>query len=365
MIAYQVNNKVFYNTYLAHHESFKSGQPVTFYCLEQQNDLLDWTREPEMDFEQLMDIHARALRDKYERLIFMWSGGTDSHTIYNVFKRNNIHIDEIIIKHSALVEPYPDSHVDWILKNHWDSTTKITAIDEYDTSLRQLVVANEDWIFDNSGDLLKYGLSALSKTTIEICERNHSGHHWGLVVGLEKPTVVFENGSWYTKQSDRVVRQAMGHDRVECFFLDPVINLKQSHMAKRVLKQLNPDSKNPSLTRWAAGAAGYHAWARVVGRHNELTIGISHVQKQINGKILNTTIGANLDLKQFDELNGETVLVSRLKQNDPTAINYVKGLYNLRSEKDFFAFLNKTCFESPDAIFKTREIWSKPYNLGN
>lgn len=364
MIAYQVNNKVFYNTYLAHHESFTSGQPVKFYCLDQENDKLDWTNEPELDFEQLMDIHACHLRNKYERLVFMWSGGTDSHTIYNVFKRNNIHVDEIIIKHSALVEPYPDSHVDWLIKNHWDPATKITAIDEYDMSLRNLVVSNEDWIFDNSGDLLKYGLSALSKTTIELCNRNHSGYNWGLVVGLEKPTVVFENGSWYTKQSDRVVRQAMGHERVECFFLDPVINLKQSHMAKRVLKQLSATAKNASVERWNVGAAGYHAWARVVGRHDELTPGISHTQKQINGRILNTTIGKDLDLTKFDETNGESVLLARLKQQDSTAINYVKGLYNLRAEKDFFAFLNQTCLDAPDAIFKTKEIWSKPYNLG-
>ena len=368
MINYQVNNKIFFNTYLAYYEAYKSGQPITFHCYDAEYDRLDWTKEPEQSFEQLMDSHAINLRAKYERLILMWSGGTDSHTIYNVFKRNNIHIDEILIKHTDVIDSYPDNHVDWIMKNCYDPTTKITAINEYDTSIRSLVVHNEDWIFDNSGDLLKFGQSAISNATTELCNRSHNGFNWGVVVGLEKPSLTFNNGSWYTRQSDRVIRQAMGHERFECFFLDPVINLKQSHLAKRALKHLQQSGQDRNWSNASEnrnnGAVKYRAWAKVVGRHDELTIGISHLQKQINGGIMNTQLRPESSIEEFDLINGESMLLAQLKNQDPTAINYVKGLYNLRSEQGFYKFLNENCLESPDQIFKTKQIWSKSYNLG-
>ena len=81
MIHYLVNNKQFFNPYLARYESFKSGSPISFYCNDAENDLLDWTQEPPETFEKLMDQHAHNLRNKYERLVLAWSGGTDSHTI--------------------------------------------------------------------------------------------------------------------------------------------------------------------------------------------------------------------------------------------------------------------------------------------
>lgn len=364
MIGYQVNNKVFFNTYLAQYESFKSKQAITFHCNDLEYDLLDWTTEPEASMEELMDIHARNLREKYERLVFMWSGGTDSHTIYNVFKRNNIHVDEIIIKHSTDIEPYPDSHVDWLMKNHYDPTTVITPINEYDTELRSIVIQNEDWIFDNSGDLLKYGQSALSKATQFLCEKNHAGHNWCVVVGLEKPSLHFENNRWYTRQSDMVIRQACGFERAECFFLEPVINLKQSHLAKRALKQLHKAGKdlNWSTQFYFNGELGYRAWARIVGRHDELTLGISHTQKQINSKINHTILSP--DQVEYDQVHGEMMLLAKLKQNDTTAINYVKGLRNLAHERDFYNHLNENCFISPNQILRPKEIWSKSYDLG-
>ena len=361
MIGYQVNNKLFYNTYLAQYESFTSGQPITFSCNDQENDCLNWTLEPEQSFEQLMDTHAINLRNKYERLILMWSGGTDSHTIYNVFKRNNIHIDEILIKHTDVIDSYPDHHVDWILKNCYDPTTKITTINEYDTELRSQVIKNDEWVFDNAGDLLKFGQSALSRATTFLCEKNHNGHNWGVVVGLEKPTVYELNGRWYTRQSDMVIRQAMGHERVECFFLDPMINLKQSHLAKRVLKTLHSrgNTRDWSQQQFFQGSGGYRAWAKAVGRHDELTIGVSYIQKQTNSGINQTRLQDT-----YDEKNGEMMLLAKLKQQDATAINYVNGLYNLRSNTEFYKFLNANCFKKPDTIFLTKEIWSKSYDLG-
>lgn len=298
----------------------------------------------------------------------MWSGGTDSHTIYNVFQRNNIHIDEIIIRYESDKSPYPEAHVKWLMENHRDPTTIITPINEYDTRIRGIVVNNEDWLLNNKGDLLRFGQSSVSNATIELCNRNHAGHRWGVVVGLEKPTVIFENGLWYAHQSDRVLRQAMGHDQVECFFLEPIINLKQSHLAKNTLKQLYA---NGGKINWSDhkenrrhGAIAYAAWAAAVGRHPELTFGMSQYQKRLHSQIMGSKLETINKITDFNPANGETALLNMLKAGDPTAINYVKGLYNLQSDAGFYAYLNEKALEEPDVVIRTKQIWSKRYCLG-
>ena len=368
MIHYLVNNKKFFNPYLARYESFKSRTPVEFYCNDAENDLLDWTQEPEQSFEELMDIHARNLRNKYERLVLCWSGGTDSHTIYNVFKRNGIRIDEIIIKYSKDIwNVNPVDHVDWMMKNHWDSTTRITAYDEYDTSIRKPVLNNDEWLFQDIGNLYsKYYTSASGGPELNfLCERNHNGHNWGVVVGFEKPFVSQINGRWYSKQSDQILLAALGQDRLECFYLDPIINLKQSHMAKRVLKQFKKAPTEPRPNgHYSSNVDAYRLWATAVGRHNELSIGVSAAQKQAIIKIHNFKFNPDVGIDKMDTTYIEPGLLMNIKQQDSTALNFIQGWYNLASEKKFYAWLNIKCFERPNHILKFKTIWSKGYDLG-
>ena len=96
MIAYQVNGHYINNLYLALHECWKTGGTLGLYCYDQEFNQFDWTVEPTASIDFLMSEHARVLRNRYERLVLLWSGGTDSHTIYNVFKNNRIHLDEIL-----------------------------------------------------------------------------------------------------------------------------------------------------------------------------------------------------------------------------------------------------------------------------
>lgn len=366
-IGYQINGKIFYNAYLAHYESFNSGAPVYFNCLDEEYDKLDWTQDPAQNFEELMDAHARYLRDNHERLILLWSGGTDSHTIYNVFKRNNLHIDEIIIKHSNINVSYPDSHVDWMINNHWDPTTIITPIDEYDTQLRSIVVKDEDWIWNNSGDMWKYGQSSIAEHINFLCNKNHSGHRWLAITGQEKPNIIHENGRWYSRHSDRILKQLMGHTQVHSFFLEPMINLKQSHLAKKALKKLYSAGKTKNWSdqyeNRTQGELGYQAWARATGRHQELNPGVSYYQKQVNIGIINTRLNTDGRVDGFDRL-GEPYLLDRLKQQDPTALTYVRGLYNLQSEKRFYEYMNAHGLDQPNAVFRVKQTWSKSRDLG-
>jgi hypothetical protein len=372
-IYYIVNDKILFNPFLAQYELFKSKKPIKFYCKDDEYDKLDWTKEPELSMDALMDLHIINLRNKYERLILMWSGGTDSHTIYLTCKRNNIHLDEIIIKYSnELRREYPPQHVDWLIKNHYDPTTIITPWDEYDSENRKIAVANEDWIFRNIGDLFKFGGGATTTTTYEHCERNHGGHRWGIIAGHEKPHIETKDGFHWACQIDNYNKITMGHQNLESFFLEPMINLKQNHLALRFYKSPAVAKVRSSIqnrTRLTTGFSFegktvYALWCAAMGRYPELTDGASHAQKIANLHIRKTQIAPKTHYDSFDQAHGEPMLLKFLEKQNPVAVTYVKGLLNLRAEKDFFAYLNDNVFDVQDGVMSSKHIYSKHYKLG-
>lgn len=365
---YIVNGIHYYNIYLAQYESYKSGAPVQFYCDTAEYNKLDWTQEPVESLEVLMDRHALHLRNKYERLIFFWSGGTDSQTMLDVFIRNRIHIDEIFcIGHETL--PYmPMSHGEWLQQNYWDKTTRVTMLDKLDLKLRsQLTLNSEDWLFKNSGDMRTFTNGGMDPMSEFICEQNHNGYNWVMVTGHEKPFLVYQNGTWWARQEDRAVRQLLGSKRVECFFLDPVMQLKQSHMLKRALKKLPIQYKNgdQAESMYPAGSSSaYRAFARACGRHDELNIGVSALQKHALKKFSDIGLSSTQNISETKLETAEPFLLEKLKDRDATAIKYITGLYSIVQERPFREFMDAFGLLDPGEVLRTKPVYSKPFNLG-
>lgn len=63
---------------------------------ESSYSLHDWMAEPEEHLDQLYMERAIELRNKYDYIILMLSGGVDSQNILKVFLNNNIKIDKVI-----------------------------------------------------------------------------------------------------------------------------------------------------------------------------------------------------------------------------------------------------------------------------
>lgn len=372
MVHYLVNGRAVNNVYLALHERWKTGAQLEFYCNDYEFNQHDWTQEPAASMEMLMASHAHNLRSRYDRLILLWSGGTDSHTIYNVFKRNNIHIDEIIIKASAHSAGFPECNVDWIQANHWDSTTVITRYDDHDTNLRAIDIPDEDWVWRDKGDLLKYGMTSVGDGVRFLCEKNHAGHAWKAIAGYEKPRLIYRNGNWYHRQLDMVLRTAMGHDHIEHFFLEPLIAIKQSHLVKHAVKKLIEHEKMPlydndwAEAKWPKTPEGYRAWCHACGRHDEVTLGVSHTQKLYNDSLDKTIIDSTGSWQQLGMTN-DTRLAHDLENNNTVAVNYVKGLHNLYSENGFINYLrDQEYFKNTDTCLTSLKfLWSKEYNIGS
>jgi len=374
MVGYLVGNKIKYSKYLALYESWKTGQPVQFYCFDHEYDLYDWTKEPEINIEVLYDQHAAHLRDKHQRLILLWSGGTDSHTIYNVFARNRIHLDEIIVKTSKHLPIFPESAAHWVRQNHWDSTTTITVYDENDPDLRALDITDENWVWKDKGDLLKYGMTSSAEGVKFLCEKNHSGHRWCAIGGYEKPRLVYRNGRWYSRQMDIVLLPTMGYNYIHHFFLEPLIHIKQSYMVKHAVKSILSVTKQPlydgdwAETKWPRDkdgptAQGYRDWAVACGRHDELNLGISHLQKSVNQELEKMEI--NLTSWKSLENIKDRKLTHDLAEGSRVALNYISGFHNLYGEHQFRQWMSDNNWIDKDSCWtKTKAIWSKEYDLG-
>ena len=373
MVYYQVNGQKFNGIFLALYEAWQARAQVEFYCYDHEFDQYNWEHEPEPTIDQLMTAHALALREKYKRLILLWSGGTDSHTIYNIFAQNKIHLDEIIVKEDPIENSiFPNWHGDWLLKNHWDPTTIITRYDDHDPFLRSMDVPDDNWVWRDKGDLLKYGMTSTADGVKFLCEKNHAGHNWRAIGGYEKPRLVYRSGKWYHRQLAEVLQPTMGHTYIEHFFFEPMIAIKQAHMVKNAVKSQLLKTSQPlwdgdwAETKWPKTAQGYKEWSCSCGRHIELTPGISHHQKVTNLELSDNELVVNGNWKQVAAGSVDVKLIYDLESNNQTAVNYIQGFHNIRSEFGFVTWLkdagwlrkNDLCFT------QLKHVWSKERSVG-
>jgi hypothetical protein len=369
----RVNNKIIFNHILAKYESFVSKKPIEFICHDELYDQLNWLQEPVESFDQLMDQHAFNLRNKYEKLVLLWSGGTDSQTMYNVFKRNNIHIDEIVFFAGDQFEPWlTNRYVDWLQENHTDPLTKITVKHRFDPVSKQQIVNGEDWIFQNITMIPKIVSGICDPVMWDYCAEQYSESTWCLVIGYEQPRVFYKNNKYYTCQNSRTFIPCMGFQNIECFYTEPQLALKQSHMIKRMLKlRANANAANASLdpdgTKFKSSSnATYIAWQKALGRHSEVFAGMSWLHKDIEEKFELLPVNPlNID----GELSRgyDVALDLLLKKDDDMAKTFVRGIKNLLLEKDFYNHLVETSANYVNNIIGKGAgalTYSKPFCIG-
>ena len=374
MFYYTVNSNRYFNPYLAWYENFKSKSPIVFHCNDLEYSTIDWTQEPAESFDVLMDRHAKHVRNKYERLIFYWSGGTDSQTVLNVFARNRIRIDEIVCNANKRLPWYPTRHLDWLKEHYWDKTTKITHFDILDWNKRSEIVKNENWALEDIGDTRSFDLGGADLQSYQYCASNHGAYKWALLSGHEKPTLKFRNGTWWTALEDRPMRQIIGLSNIEPFFLDPILHLKQSHLLATAMNQMpikfqdGDDAEVLTCNQLNINSLSnknYFDYSTACGRHPELTIGVSVAQKTKIYQYSRIQLSSDKNIMQTDLSRANPTLVEKLKVKDQMAINYLKGLYNVVQDSGFRRYLNENALKVPDRIFTLKSNFSKFYNLGH
>ena len=371
MYAYRVGTEFYYNVYLALRQAWKTGKQIEFYCQDDKYSTYNWAHEPEASLDFLMTEYALRLRNQHERLILMYSGGTDSHTIYTIFCQNQIHIDEIFVKTEKNSQHLPTGTADWLRKNHWDPTTAITEYDNHNKAIKLKQTPNEDWIWQNRADLLMYGIGPTSEGIMEQVRERHGGKNYRVIVGTEKPRLVYRQGEWHHRQMGLCFHQFMGQDDVIAFYMEPLIAIKQSHLAKAGVKKLIADNNLPlydndwAEAKWPKTPEGYRDWCLATGRHDELIIGVSYAQKIMNDALDQTEFKLEGSWKDLYKTSDHRLHYD-LNNQDSVAENYVRGFLNLTSEFGFIQYLKDAGWlRGTDASLKRLNfIWSKECNLG-
>ena len=85
--------------------SVATGDPVKWHYNDEVFSKQDWTVEPEKDIRTMYQERAQAIRDKFDYVIVMFSGGADSTTVLDSFIDNGIPVDEIYMQHWIKYQP--------------------------------------------------------------------------------------------------------------------------------------------------------------------------------------------------------------------------------------------------------------------
>lgn len=269
--AYLYNNLAFVNKLDAFDHVLKNkdkNPDIKFYFHDDVYSKL--TEEPVTPLSKLYEMRARQLREQYDHIILMYSGGSDSHEVLNTFLKNNIFLDEI---HNVYPQKLVEGRVDITnlkqndnnllaehilvalpeLKkiNEVSPKTKIRIIDSTDSFLK----IDDNYLtsyykhFFNTFFPTQMNAAILDKETNELAIRKNICMIWG----NDKPYITLdsENNFYYTfNDIARPFNPWLSQNGItspinfEPFYWSadaPLIPVKQSHI---LMKQIQYDIDN-------------------------------------------------------------------------------------------------------------------------
>lgn len=361
-ITYQVGKLYFNSLFNALYESMRTHEFPKFICFDNEFSKYNWSEPIEHTFETLMDIRARQIQNQYKKIILSFSGGYDSATILNVFKRNNVHIDEIIFTYNNKYDKKP--MIDWLGTQTHLKDTKITSWYSYEKKILAHYYKNEEWIFTHPGLYRPNIISPSTHSQRYLSDRYGTGNDWVFIAGFEKPMVRFRQGKWYNVFLDKMFYPVLNHRNIDLFYISPELPqlaIKQAQMMKEWAKN------NCSFTEgWVStqdkfeNYYSYKSYAFACGRHDELSMADSIGQKLL---AKNNCIIINDNKTILYEKGKDDEVIERI--DDMKEIqNYMDGWRSILADENFFSFLKKNWFDNPYNLRSIKGIWSTSYCIG-
>lgn len=333
---YRVGNHVFNNKYLAHLESHRARMPVIFDLWEKTFDQADWSQEPEIAWHDLMDQRAHQLAAKHKPIVLGFSGGTDSLTVYEVFKRNKIPLAavNIRIKDDPSEADLYQQPLDFITKESQKHGFRLIISKETPEELARYY-ATEEWIWKENARLA-FTVGIAERQQIE---NNPAWDHtmdqdYIYVIGHEKPRLEIIDGYFYSYQTD-IAWQNL-HERVEPFFITPdfpVLHIKQSYMlAKWILQSHQGTGRSIQYSMDNHYTQQDHLEYSIQGCGRIGDSANSHKQKYLNHKGLLLLPNSDVS-RMIYRGRSEKILRHGLDSSCAYASNYIKGLLLVKKDK--------------------------------
>ena len=192
----------------------KFNKEVFWYFHNDTFEHYNWQIEPPNSLDYYYDKRARELREQYDYLVLLYSGGSDSNNVLWSFLRQGLIIDEIVVTHSdkgtskfKKVDINDKSSVNGLhteyhlqilprlkeIKDHFPNI-KITLIDVTDNFIDTFSKHRDgDWVEDRS-EWLNPGSTRFDLSIIRDIKQNiDKGKKAAFILGIDKPRLGYDD----------------------------------------------------------------------------------------------------------------------------------------------------------------------------
>jgi hypothetical protein len=236
---YQVGGHIFTDKFQAALQAHRNNQDIYFNLFDSAFDTVDWSREPNQSWDQLLDLRAQQIAAKNRPIVLHFSGGTDSYTIYKVFERNKIHLSALIMNYRGDLSDIAYTNVhEFLKKGIYDPHCEII-IDNYLASNSwQEIYQKPDWCW-TSMERYQFGIfSGYGNGDQRLSVK--FGKEVISVLGTDKPRLRFTPQGIYSYQDDITWVRHIKSPNLDSFYISqelPELHVKQSWMLKTYLQQ--------------------------------------------------------------------------------------------------------------------------------
>jgi hypothetical protein len=284
----------FTNKFQAAHLASVKDLDMHFNMYEETFDKCDWSKEPDLSWDALLDIRAQQIAAKGKPIVLYFSGGTDSYTIYKVFERNNIPLAAIYQRRRRDEE----EKISWIRPNElfnaglYDKSTKLIVREDSDEVINNAY--QKDWLW-NSGFRVQFSIFGDDPESDNYIEKVLGTNDFITVNGKEKPRLKFTDVGVFSYQNDEPYTHSMIRKNYECFFISselPELHIKQSYMLKNYVKSLEPWATSPGQVKEYSEIHSpyYHDWLGFsidgCGRFDDLNNSAVQHKKNLAAKLI-------------------------------------------------------------------------------
>jgi hypothetical protein len=268
---YRVGHHVFHNKLQAILYANPTKADITWHFNEEVFDSCDWTVEPPVSLDMLYAERARQIREQFDYVIVMASGGADSTNVIYSFLNNDIRIDEVIA--SAPISGLKNWKVDLtdtsanntitetmvaqiplldkLSKTH--PNIKLTIHDYFDDIVN---LKTDEWIYESSSHWIHFsGATRHSLDRIShIRKLAEAGKRVGVVYGIDKPIICrAESGNLYTVIMDPVVNVVTPHFKDRYPNVESILFYYSPDLPELLIKQAH------EVCRWIYKPENAHA----------------------------------------------------------------------------------------------------------
>jgi hypothetical protein len=229
-----------------------NSNDIRFYYNDHIFSKCNWVSEPNDTIVELYATRARQLRQKYDYIVLLYSGGSDSSNALKTFLNNDIKLDEVAYWYSSHNEASNLSNLE-IIHAGSDMLHRLIAanitVSKLDMipQLAKNIVPDLRWFCETEPGIIleqavKPGLIYENYNWLKIRE---TGKSVSVITGLEKPRIYYENGTWYAGFLDvsNPYNFAKYHNydcgiTLEPFYISPdcpTVTIKQSHLVKNYI----------------------------------------------------------------------------------------------------------------------------------